>query len=210
MKAAIGWMCSTPPTDAAAPQAREMPLTAVLMAGPMQCTMKKSSSRKAAKFVPVIGLNNNYDDSLYFASNSAKDSYFSGLTKLATATAMSYNREQRGYIRVELPMATVISASYMRFKNTSFENKWFYAFILNVEYINNNCTQINFEIDVLMTWMGVFTLGQCFIERQHTVGDAIGANIADEGLNLGLYVCEDTDYYSLGDPVVAIYKTYNL
>ena len=68
-----------------------------------------------------IGLNNNYDDSLYFASNSAKDSYFSGLTKLATATAMSYNREQRGYIRVELPMATVISASYMRFKNTSFE-----------------------------------------------------------------------------------------
>lgn len=156
-----------------------------------------------------IGLNNNYDDSLYFASNSAKDSYFSSLTKLATATAMSYNREQRGYIRVELPMATVISASYMRFKNTSFENKWFYAFILNVEYINNNCTQINFEIDVLMTWMGVFTLGQCFIERQHTVGDAIGANIADEGLNLGLYVCEDTDYYSLGDPVVAIYKTYN-
>ena len=156
-----------------------------------------------------IGLNNNYDDSLYFASNSAKDSYFSGLTKLATATAMSYNREQRGYIRVELPMATVISASYMRFKNTSFENKWFYAFILNVEYINNNCTQINFEIDVLMTWMGVFTLGQCFIERQHTVGDAIGANIADEGLNLGLYVCEDTEYYSLGDPVVAIYKTYN-
>lgn len=161
------------------------------------------------EFFSNVGLNNNYDDTLYFASISAKDSYFSGLTKLATATAMTYNREQRGYIRVELPMSRLLSASYMRFKNTSFENKWFYAFVKNVEYINNQCTQINFEIDVLMTWMGNFTLGQCFIERQHTVDDAIGANIADEGLNLGLYVCEDTDYYSLGDPVVMMYKSYN-
>jgi hypothetical protein len=97
----------------------------------------------------------------------------------------------------------------MRFKNTSFENKWFYAFVKNVEYINNNCTQVNFALDPLMTWMGTFTLNQCFIERQHTVSDAIGANIADEGFNLGMYVCEDTDYYSLGDPIVVMYKTYN-
>ena len=161
------------------------------------------------EFFSNIGLNDNYDDTLYFASTSAKDTYFTGLTKLATANAMSYNREQRGFIRVELPMSTLISASYMRFKNTSFENKWFYAFVKNVEYINNNCTQVNFKLDVMMTWMGAFTLNQCFIERQHVLNDAIGANIATEGFELGNYVCENSEMYSMGDNVVVLYKAYN-
>lgn len=140
------------------------------------------------QFFSNIGLNDNYDDSLYFASESAKNSYFDGLSKLAIATAMTYNREQRGFVRVELAMSTLISASYMRFKNTSFENKWFYAFVKNVEYINNNCTQVNFEIDPLMTWMGTFTLNQCFVERQHSTTDNIGDNIVEENLDLGDYV----------------------
>lgn len=140
------------------------------------------------EFYTNLGLTNNYDDSLYFATTAAKDSYFNTISKLATAQTLSYNREQRGYIRVELPMSTLISASYMRFKNTSFENKWFYAFIKNVEYINNNCTQINFEIDPLMTWMGSFTLNKCFVERQHNETDAVGDNIVEENLDLGDYV----------------------
>lgn len=140
------------------------------------------------EFFSDLGLNDNYDDTLYFASESAKNSYFSGLTKLATGTAMTYTREQRGFLRVELPMSTLISASYMRYKNTSFENKWFYAFIKNVEYINNNCTQVNFSIDPMMTWMGTFHLNQCFIERQHVSDDAIGANLVEENLDYGDYI----------------------
>lgn len=162
------------------------------------------------EFFSNLGLNDNYDDSLYFASTSAKDTYFSNLTKLATATAMTYTREQRNFVRVELPMSTLISASYMRFKNTSFENKWFYAFVNNVEYINNNCTQVNFQIDPMMTWMGAFTLNQCYIERQHVLNDSIGANIADEGINVGEYVCEGTSVTAFfGSYRIALYKTYN-
>ena len=137
-----------------------------------------------------INLSDNYHDSLYFASNSAKDTYFDGLAKLANVPAMSYTREQRGYVRIQRSMASVYTARYMRYKNTSFENKWFYAFVKDVEYINNECTQINFEPDPLMTWMGVFTLSQCFVERQHVTNDAIGANIADEGIPCGDYKYE--------------------
>lgn len=162
------------------------------------------------EFFSDLGLNDNYDDTLYFSSESAKNSYFSNLTKLATATAMSYNREQRGFIRVELPMSTLISASYMRFKNTSFENKWFYAFVNSVEYINNNCTQVNFKIDPMMTWMGTFELGQCYVERQHVTNDSIGANIADEGLKCGEYVCEGSSTTAFfGDYNIVLFRTWN-
>lgn len=157
-----------------------------------------------------LNLSDNYHDSLYFASTSAKDTYFGGLTMLANKSALSYTREQRGYVRLEVSMASVISARYMRFKNTSFENKWFYAFVKNIEYINNNCTQINFELDPLMTWMGEFTLSQCFIERQHTVGDAIGANICGEKLECGEYVCEGSSQTAFfGSYYIGFYKTFN-
>lgn len=142
------------------------------------------------EFFGDLGLSPNYENSLYFASTAAKDSYFSDLTKIATVTAQSYTRTGRGVLKVQLPMSTMVRCGYLRFRNVSFENKWFYAFILGVDYVNNITTEVRFEIDVLTTWMGTFSLGQCFIERQHTLGDAIGANICDEGLDTGEYITE--------------------
>jgi hypothetical protein len=142
------------------------------------------------EFFADIGLSPNYENALYFASTSAKDSYFSNLTKIATVTAQSYTRTGRGVLKVQLPMSTMVRCGYLRFRNVSFENKWFYAFILGVDYVNNITTEVRFEIDVLTTWMGTFSLGQCFIERQHTLSDAIGANICDEGLDTGEYITE--------------------
>lgn len=149
------------------------------------------------EFFADIGIDPSYENTLYFSSVSAKDNYFSNLTKIATATALSYSRESRGFIRVEKPMSTMIRAGYMRFKNTSFENKWWYAFVTSVEYINNVTTQVNFVLDVMMTWMGSFTLGECFVERMHSATDAIGDNIIDENLEIGDYIYQAVERTNL-------------
>ena len=156
-----------------------------------------------------IGISPNYDNCLYFATTAEKDNYFDALPKIATFTSCSYSRQQRGYIRVDANISRVYNAGYMRFKNTSFENKWFYAFVTSVEYIANNTTQINFELDIMTTWMGTFNLGQCFIERQHVENDGIGINIADEGLNIGDYVIENFhDYcYDLTSNVIVFVES---
>lgn len=138
-----------------------------------------------------IGISPNYDNVLYFATTQEKDSYFDALQKIATLRNLSYSRNQRGYITCGQNIKDVYNAGYMRYKNQDFENKWFYAFIDSVEYIANGTTKINFTMDVLTTWIGTFKLGQCFIERQHTLSDGIGENIADEGLNYGDYVIEN-------------------
>lgn len=141
-----------------------------------------------------VGLSDNYTDTYYFASETGangKDAYFTALPKVGVSlTPLSYLREERNQVKVQLPMSQIYSARYMRFKNTSFENKWFYAFIKNIEYINNECSCIHYELDPLMTWMGKFTLGECFIERQHTTSDAIGEHIIDENIPCGDYVDE--------------------
>lgn len=158
------------------------------------------------EFFGDLNLSPNYENTLYFANEAAKDNYFSGLTKLGTVSNCSYTRENRGFVRVELPMSRLIGATYMRFKNTSFENKWFYAFVTKVDYINNLTTEVQFQLDKIMTWMGTFTLNQCYIERQHTLNDGIGNNIAEEGLSVGEYVIEDKELITFGiSRIVMVY-----
>lgn len=139
-----------------------------------------------------LGLSSSYDDTLYFATTLAKDVYFDTLIDkfITEVKPVSYTRVERGYVRIEKPMELVYNANYMRFQNTAFEGKWFYAFIKSVDYVNNGCVQINFEIDYIMTWMGDFELKECFVERQHTLNDGIGNNICEEGLPVGEYINE--------------------
>ena len=143
-----------------------------------------------------VELNENYTDSLYFASEAAKTDYFDNLTgkRIGRYTALSYQREERNFVRISANISTAIAATYMRFKNTDFENKWWYAFVTSVDYINNEVVQINYQIDVLMTWMGVFNLGQCYIERSHSASDLIGDNILPEPLVCDDYVMNEHDY----------------
>ncbi len=132
------------------------------------------------EFFTDIGITQDYNDSLYFADTSLKDSYFSNIDRLAHVDRCYYTRDTRGFVRVELPMYTLIHAQYMRFKNTSYENRWWYAFVKDVIYINDNTTEVEFELDPLMSWMGSFTLSRCFVERQHSEEDYIGYNIIPE------------------------------
>lgn len=148
-----------------------------------------------AVFYKGTGLTPSYENTLYFASESAKDSYFGGLSGFDTSR-ISYQRENRNFIRIETNIANLYNCDYMRFKNDSFENKWFYAFVTAINYINNITTEVVYQLDPLMTWMGTFTLGQCYVERQHVRNDSIGANIADEGISTGPYVQEGVQYSS--------------
>ena len=137
-----------------------------------------------------LGLSPDHSDSVYFPSTSAKDSAFSALTTklLAYENSVTYiNKDGVHVIRSGLPVSTLHKCSYLRFRNASFENKWFYAFVTEVNYINNGLTEVVFTIDSLMTWMGSFSLGECLVVREHTATDGYGEHRLDEGLPLGVY-----------------------
>lgn len=138
------------------------------------------------EFFGPVNLSPDHADSLYFASTAEKDAYFNNPNlKITSVSRCYYARESRGYVQVEVPMYQLIGCRYMRFKNTSFENKWFYAFVTEVSYVNNITSRVSFQLDVLLTWMGDFALKSCFVERQHAAADYIGANTVPENLATG-------------------------
>lgn len=111
------------------------------------------------------------------------------------------------------------NCNYMSFINSQHEGKRFYCFITDVRYISDVAAEIDFEIDVMMTWLkhGTGTTGAefdtCFIEREHVLDDTIGKHILDEGLEFGDYVQHLNDYQQtmlLCCAINGIYKKDNI
>ena len=142
------------------------------------------------KILHNVPLENTYDHTLYFADATAQYNYFASMVK-KNCVNYTYQRVNKGTMRIEGKADNYYDCNYLMFQNTSFGTKWFYAFINSVEYINNETTEITFEIDVIQTWLFDAHVEECFIERQHSLSDAIGDNIVPETLNCGEYVFND-------------------
>lgn len=149
-----------------------------------------------------IPWNNNYEATMWFGDTIAQAYYFSQPSKIvATFNKQSYVRPSGslgGTIEVRELADNLYNVNYMMFQNTNFGNKWFYAFVTGIEYVNNKNTKITFEIDVMQTWLigtentpNDYTLNECFVEREHSATDEIGDNLVDENLELGDYYFTD-------------------
>lgn len=134
-----------------------------------------------------------YENTMYWDTLAAQNAWMETRVIL-TIGNNSYQRKTRGVIRVGLTpivegatIRNLYNANYIRFKNSNYENKWFYAFVDQVEYVNNNTADVHYTIDVLQTWALDYSLLECFIERQHTITDDIGEHTVPEGLEHGEY-----------------------
>lgn len=127
-----------------------------------------------------------YENTKYYLSSVEQ---FSNISSKALIHLTDLSYIQNGNeIRLEVSPSTLYKCNYLIFKNTSFENHYFYAFITGYKYINNACYAITFQLDVLQTWMFDYSLRECFIDREHARDDSIGANIEDEGLETGEFL----------------------
>lgn len=91
-------------------------------------------------------------------------------------------------IDVALPYATCIPCNYIAFINPFYGNKWYFGFVEDIEYINNNTTKIRYKLDVFSTWYPSMTIGKAFIEREHVSDDTIGKHTLQEPLNTGDFI----------------------
>ena len=124
---------------------------------------------------------------LTFSNATAQYNYFNGLPKLSVDN-FTYQRKD-GTIRYGANFDTLLNYNYVMYRNDAYSNKWFYAFITGMEYLNDNCTAISIKTDVWQTWQFDLTYKPVLINREHTNNDTIGANILPEGLELGEMVC---------------------
>ena len=163
------------------------------------------------KVMSGVPIDLEHEHTLWFANITNQYNYFDSKV-VRTFTSVTYTRKNRGLIKVQAPISQIQNCNYMMFKNTGFENKWFYAFILSVDYISNNVSQITFVIDQLQSWFFEMELKQCYVEREHSTTDVAGDNIIPEGLDTGEYIYRDNNYdwcYEFTTYDVVVYSTFS-
>lgn len=96
--------------------------------------------------------------------------------------ASNYSFIQNGKISVGFTYNQCLTSNYIAFQNPNYSSKWFFAFIDKVEYESNKSTIIYYTIDNWTTWFDNLSFKPCYVIREHTNDDSIGANTIDEGL----------------------------
>ena len=131
-------------------------------------------------------------NTITFANKTAQYNYFISLPKLNDHGLSSvdnnpdftYQRKD-GIIRFPAHIDDLYGYNYVMYKNSNYGNKWFYAFIKKMEYVNDNTTFIEIKTDVFQTWQFDISYKASFIEREHANTDVPGDNTIPEGLEIG-------------------------
>lgn len=154
--------------------------------------IEPNSTIKLLKGVP---LDRSYCNTIYWEGTKAdQTAYFNTFVKTGCVFSNQYyQRYNKGSFRIQIPIATIIDCNYLMFQNTAYDNKWFYAFITDVEYVNDNVTEVMYEIDVLTTWFFDYTMQDCFVEREHIeeAQDRVDGWLQPESLETGDYIIRD-------------------
>lgn len=118
-----------------------------------------------------------------FSNATTQFNYFNGLYKIG-ATNFSYQRKD-STIRFPAHIDSIRHFNYCMYRNDNYSNKWFYAFIESMEYLNDSTTLITIKTDVYQTWQFDLTFKRSFVEREHVNDDTIGKHTLEENIPVG-------------------------
>lgn len=141
-----------------------------------------------------VPLEPSFDHTIWFDSPEQQATAFTTYALAFYFNKVSYQRYPRPYITLDKTADELYNCNYMMFRNTSYGTKWFYAFITQIEYISNTTSRIYYTIDPMQTYLFDVNVGECWVEREHAMADAIGDNLIPESFEFGEYVY-DSDYF---------------
>lgn len=174
------------------------------------------------RFLRGVHLDKSYNHTYRFSNVTEQMNYFNtfvkpnmigrqGETISFKLTNQNYQRVDKGIIRVGIGCDYLYDVNYMMFKNNIFNvNKWFYAFVDEVRYVNNGTSDIVYTIDVMQSWKFDYELGECFVEREHTESDKIGEHIVSENIEVGDYTVIKNEKYGTDETSCLIIGTDNI
>lgn len=141
-----------------------------------------------------IKLDKDYVNVLSYSVNDMLTLLNSNTHKIAEANDYTFIDRNRK-IRVAFTYEQCLQANYIAFQNPSYSNKWFFAFIENVEFKGNNNTEITFKVDSWTTFFEDWTKKACYVIRQHVNDDTIGLHTVPENLDVGEIIQDGQEVY---------------
>lgn len=147
------------------------------------------------RLISGVPFDNRYVDQRLFTSKQEQYNYFNQKV-VQTLDETTYIKHTVSSIRVPYEADTLVNVDYMMFQNSNYTDKWWYAFVTQIEYVNPNCSNIYFEIDVFQTFQFDLTYLDSYVVRCHQARFQNGIpliNTIPEDLNAG------SEYRTIGN-----------
>lgn len=93
----------------------------------------------------------------------------------------------RNYFTIEIDYNSALKVNYLAFTNPDYSNKWFFAFVDKIEYVNNKAVNIYYTIDHWTTWFDDWQPAKAYVIREHP-------NSIDQGDSRSNTIPEDIYY----------------
>lgn len=150
------------------------------------------------KLLTNVRVDKEYKNTILFYDAESQAEYFSSKLISPQHELNNYTYQKyvvdNGTIKVNLRADSCYNCNYLMFRNSSYSNKWFYAFVTSVQYVNEECCRISYKIDEMQTWLFDVDLLESYVEREHSKTDNIGENITTEPVPIGEYIANEVSY----------------
>lgn len=119
-------------------------------------------------YLGQVPWNNSYKHVRLYGSRDSQNSDILSMCGIQS-TGYSYIARNRT-LKVSIPADRLYHVNYCAYRNPSIGSRWIYCFVTDVEYVNDNTTELTLETDVFQTFLyGVdWSLPACMVEREHT------------------------------------------
>jgi hypothetical protein len=162
-----------------------------------------------------VPLEKDYKHTLYFDTKEAQETYFKSrivaryddFSYIKKENVLRIPKSDMNKLATNHDQLLNLGVNYVMYQNKNFSNKWFYCFIKDLHYINDERTDIEIETDVIQTWLFDYSVLDSFVEREHTSDDTIGLNTIPENLELGEFICNDFMNVNMGEPCIVVGTT---
>ena len=159
-----------------------------------------TSGQSIIRFYNVYDLTPDYKHTRYFGNAMTRDAYFLSHTDSNYTVNSQYVRVDSGEVKVPFHIKNVHQFTYMSIRNSlgtsGTLDHIYYCFIIDMDYVADNCTLVKFKVDVMMSY-GIGTVlvsnmpNSCLVTRCHSNTDVIGDNLVTEPFNVSDYVESD-------------------
>ena len=99
-----------------------------------------------------VKLDHSYTNTIDFPSKEAQYNYFFN-KRAFTVENGTYQRKTVNVVKVPFLYDDIADCNYIMWQNANYSDKWYYAFILQIKYINPNTCEIIYDLDVIQTYM---------------------------------------------------------
>ena len=126
--------------------------------------------------------------------------------KVDESIGFSFVKHNKNSILVEFNYNECLLSNYIAFQNPDYSNKWFFAFIDDVEYVNDKATNITFTVDSWSTWYSYWDAAETYVLREHVTDDIIGKYTYPEQIETGELISTGSGSFGIGkcSPVICL------